>query len=152
IRCPRRIPEAWSLEELGRMYESAGTFDRYLPNGVQQSALLRAVLCVGYYSALRRSDLLVIQRAQLSPVGQPIPQHKKRGTEVLVAIPPDVNQEIDETYPRQIERVFAWPHRIEGFYSLWARMLERAGLPYGREHGLQKLRRTAVTHAEARRE
>jgi integrase len=152
IRCPRRLPEAWSLSELRQIYDAAGQFVTYLPNGVQRCALLRAVLNVGYYSALRRGDLTVIKRAQLSANGQAIPQHKKRGSEVLVCVPQHVIDEIDASYPASVERVFAWPHRIEGFYSLWHKLIRAAGLTHGREHGLQKLRRTAVTHAEATRE
>lgn len=152
VRVPRRLPEAWSLDELRNIYEAAGRFIRYLPNGVQQRSLLRGVLNIGYYSALRRGDLMKIKRVQLSANGQAIAQQKKRGSEILVVVPRHAIEEIDATYPPEVERVFAWPHRIEGFYALWHRLLDAAGLPSGREHGLQKLRRTAVTHAEATRE
>ena len=150
IRVPRREPQAWTLDELKRMYDAAGQFRRFLHNGVREGSLLRSTLLVGFHSALRAADLMRILRSELAPIGCAVPQQKKRGAEVIVRVPSEVIDYVDSEYPDDVSKVFAWPYRREHFYArLWHRMLNAAGLPCGREHGLQRLRRTAITHAEA---
>src|SRR5690606_26669516 len=119
----------WTLDELRAMYDAAGTFRRYLPNGVQQGALLRAMINVGFHTALRAGDLMTLRRVDLSPKGRPVGQAKKRGAQVVVSVPEYVIGEINRTYPDEVERVWAWPYRREHFYELWRKMLEAAGLP-----------------------
>lgn len=148
IRIPRQLPVAWTIDDLQAMLDASNRFDRYLHNGVPQFALLRAMINVGFYSALRASDLMRVRRHELSSSGLGVAQEKKHGSEVFVVIPQWVIDEIDETYPRTVVEVFAWPHSKVSFYDLWHRMLRVAGLPCGKREGLQKLRRTAVTYGE----
>lgn len=148
VRVPRRLPRAWSMDELQAMLAVARQFRLYLPNGVRRCDLLRAMILVGFYSALRPADLRTIRRDQLSPAGVPVSQAKKYGCEVLVRIPAWVIEEIDAGYPPDATLVYAWPHSHVAFYRLWKRMLTAAGLPNQKTEGLQKLRRSAVTYGE----
>lgn len=149
VRVPTRIPNAWTMQDLQTMLTACEQFTTYLPNGVQRGMLLRATILVGFYSALRATDLFTLRRDQLSADGSPVPQHKKHGSQVLCIIPDWVIDEIDARYPADVELVVAWPYRRETFYALWRKMLVAAKLPTGPRHGLQKLRRTAVSHGEA---
>lgn len=149
IRIARRLPDAWTLNQLDAMCKAAESETRYLPNGVRICDLLKATIYVGFYSALRAADLQQIRRGELSPHGVFVPQAKKHGDEVLVTIPQWVIEFIDDQYPVEIERVWAWPYRREYFYRVWNENVAKAGLQPGKRSGLQKLRRTSVTYGEA---
>ncbi|MCA9198911.1 MAG: site-specific integrase [Planctomycetales bacterium] len=149
IRIPKRIVSAWTLEELEAIIAAAAKDREFLSTGVRRGDLLAAILYVGYYSALRPQDVANLTRQQLAPRGTPIGQLKKHGDEVLCCVPQWVIEFIDQRYPSEQDRVFAWPNSMDHFYHhLWHPTLRAAGLPTGRFEGLQKLRRTAVTHGE----
>ncbi|MCA9198912.1 MAG: site-specific integrase [Planctomycetales bacterium] len=116
---------------------------------MKRGDLLRFIILVGFYTGLRRADLLSLRRSQLHPVGMPVPQSKRRGDEVLVRVPQWVVQEIDERYPPAFVQLFPGCSCQAWFSMWWNRLLTEAGLPTGKREGLQKLRRTSVTHAEA---
>lgn len=148
-RVPRTIPEAWTLEDLESMLASCDTFDQVMSNGIVRGDLLRAVVLVGYHTALRPADLRRLHRSQLLASGKPIPMEKRGGDQVLASTPDYVIDFINSTYGDE-SRVFAWPYREDYFYRrAWKPMLNAAGLPYDKRQGLQKLRRTAVSHGEA---
>lgn len=148
-RVPRTIPEAWTLDELERMMDACDTFGQFMTNGIRRGDLLLGVILCGYYTGLRPADLRRLKRSQLLESGQPIPMEKRGGDEVLAATPSHVIAFIDSAYGDEPD-VFAWPYRSEYFYRrAWKPMLKLAGLPFDKRQGLQKLRRTAVSHAES---
>lgn len=148
-RIPHRIPDAWTLDELRTMLDACGTYDECLPNGIYKSDVLRATIYCGFYTALRPSDLLSLERSSLRPNGSPICQAKKHGSQLLVTVPPWLIDFLNDHYPPAVRRAVGWPYARPYFYDLWKSMLRRAGMPYGKREGLQKLRRTAVSHGEA---
>ena len=148
VRISKRLPEAWTLEQLRSMTNSAATFTDVLPNGVIRGNALTAAICTGFYSALRASDLMRLSRCQVASGVGAVQQAKRRGDEVLVRLPEWFIAWINEAYPKKETRIVAWPHRLEYFYDAWDKMLLRANLPIGRTEKLQKLRRTSVTYGE----
>lgn len=149
-RSPRKIPDAWTLEQLKSMMMAAESFGTYMPNGVRKSDLLKSIILVGYHTVLRPSDVARLLRSQLVPDGEPVPMEKRLGDEVLVRTPNYVVEFIDRQYPKDVTKVFAWPYRREHFYQgIWKPMLRKAGLPDTKRDGLQKLRRTGVSHGES---
>lgn len=149
VRVPAKIPESWTIAELQTMLAACERYESYLPNGVRKAVLLKTVVCVGFYTALRAADLFCLHRKDLSVSGVPVQQQKKRGDDVLVVVPEWVIEMLNEHYPADVELVVAWPYRREHFYAAWKQMLRDAGLPYGPAHGLQKLRRTAISYGES---
>jgi hypothetical protein len=103
VKVPRRIPDAWSLDKLRTLYDAADGLCRYMPNSVKHGDQLRAVINVGSYNDLCAADLMTLCRADLSPNGRPVEQQKKRGAHVLVVIPQFVIDEINRTYPPEVE-------------------------------------------------
>lgn len=147
VRVPKKIPVAWTTDELDSMLtalENEPYFARYLINGVRRSSALKAVIYVGFYSALRPSDLLGLKLWQIkehSAVNQ-----AKKNTEILISIPQWTVDFIQREYPSSVTDL--WEFSSEHFYDLWKRLLPAAGLPSGATEGLQKLRRTAVSYGE----
>lgn len=149
VRVAKRVPDAWTLEELERMIASALTFRALLPNGVARGDVLVAAVCSGFYSGLRASDLFRLTRDQLIESGTAVQQAKRRGDEVLVRIPDWFTKWLDQAYPSKVVEVVAWPHGREYFYDAWDKMLKHAGMKTGPREKLQKIRRTTVTYGEA---
>lgn len=148
VRVPRRIPIAWSTEELARMIAAARTLRKYLPNGVRLGLLAEITIRVGYDTGLRCDDLLRLPRNCVNSSPTRISQEKKRGDQVLCRVRQST-MDLIATLPREECRVIAWPYRREYFYEgCWYKMLAAAGLPIGKSEGLQKLRRTSISHAE----
>lgn len=126
-------------------------FGEYMRNGVLLGDAIYAVICVGFYTALRADDLLALRRDELSPRGVPIGQAKKRGDEVIVRVPQWFIEWTERHYPATVALAVAWPYSRPTLYSHWKRMLRIACLSASSRDGLQKLRRTAVSHGEAAR-
>lgn len=121
----------------------------YLPNGVRLGLLAEVTLRVGYDTGLRCADLLALPRAALSAANsQRVEQQKKNGSHQLCRVRQSTLDAL-AGYPPEVWKVVAWPYAREHFYiGCWHKMLSLAGLPIGRTEGLQKLRRTSITHAE----
>lgn len=148
IVVPRHIPVAWTTDELAAMLGACGHMRRYLPNGVRLGLLAEVTVRVGYDTALRCADMFTLPRARLSTDFSRVTQQKKNGDELLCRVRRSTLDRVNQ-YPPEVLQVLAWPHKQQYFYEgCWFVMLRIAGLPIGKTEGLQKLRRTSVTHAE----
>lgn len=147
IKVPDKIPSTWSPVELGELAQAAAgeSFDVYWPNGVHAGQFWGAFIRFVYDTGLRLSDTLQLQKCHISPAGVVGLVQCKTGRRHYARIRPAtlaaVNQlaEVDG-------RAFAFPFSRAQFWVHWRRLLEAAGLPYGKyDNGPHKLRRTSAT-------
>jgi integrase len=107
VRIPQRLPTAWSQADLMRLLEAAGkTPGRFLFSGVRKAPFWRAWILVGYYSGLRRDDLLRLRFDDLRPDGKLFLVQHKTGTVVRCHLPPDAMEAIRATVPPKRRRLF----------------------------------------------
>jgi integrase len=129
---PTPMPEAWTVEEVGRLV----TATAQLPGPAGR--WFRALILVGYESGLRRGDLFAVQRSQIQPDGIVIRQHKT-GQPHLAPLRPET-VELVLSLPGDTPLSCPWGPKWYGV--LWARLRRLAGVPDG---CCQRLRRTGAT-------
>jgi integrase len=115
---------------------------------IKRSLWWTAFIMVAYDTALRRADLLELQRGQIGDDGQIVVKINKTQREHHCRVRPETIAAIDATYPPVRERIFQWPHCYKSLWDHWREIIHAAGLEANRQNGLQCLRRTSATHLE----
>lgn len=149
MREPRRLPQAWSLDELRRMIAAAEAVEGEYPNGIRIGQWWGLFLRLGYDTGLRRSDLLEVSVAGMRHGRFEILQQKSQRS-ILCRVAPATIAALERTIPPDRKKALPWPYSREVFWYHWRQyVIAPAGLLVGRKEGPQKLRRTSATHLEA---
>jgi integrase/plasmid maintenance system antidote protein VapI len=145
IRLDRRIPQAWTPEQLRSLIETVRAEPgRFRYSRVPRAAYWEAFIRVGYYTALRLGDLLNLRRDQIGPDGRFTVVQSKTGDGIVCQIRPDGMAAIDATFPPHRQLIFGGV--ISRYYhqQQFLRLLRSIGL-----RGSSKwLRRTGATALE----
>ena len=145
---PKRIPEAWTLDELQKLLAATDKLEGRYPNGIPKSAFWRALILVIYDTGIRRSDMLALRTDDLRD-GSLVLIIQKTAVEILRPLSPETIKAIKATFPPKRELIFDWPHGRNHLNTEWSRIVQAAGLPGGHRQGLHKLRRTSASHLES---
>lgn len=148
---PQLVPKAWTLEQLSRLWDACEAFDGDYC-GVRAAAWWKAFHLTAWDSGERTSAILAIRSEwiDLEAGTLEIPASVRKGGRkpatyqlkpaTVSALRPLV------TFGRKL--AFEFPGCRATFYHHYTRLLKLAGLPSGRTHKPQKLRRTFASFLE----
>lgn len=146
---PRRIPRAWTRDEMSRMLDAADRAQEYYRTGIRIGAFWTVFILLVYDTGLRLSDVLALTLAEVQ-TGEFEVAQEKTGEAIICRVQEVTLAAIAKTVPPQREKLLPWPYCREYFWKHWKEhVLLPAGLPVGRKEGPQKLRRTSASHLEA---
>ena len=128
VRQPVVLPQTWTVAEVQRLIEAANT--RWW------NTLLRGA----WYTGLRRTDLLLLERQQFDGEGvAEIVQHKT-GKRLAIAMPVSLLQELPH-----VGKLWTWRLSYETFRRQFAAIVKRAAIPRG---PFKRIRKSAGNEAE----
>ena len=146
----RPEPDAWSLEELGRIINACDEQRGRIGN-MPKRAFFKALTYLGYYTALRRSSMLNLRcsdftlKAKLLEV-RPETMKNRRGKKFIM--PADLLSAVRAIWSSDRDLLLPVPWtNPKPLYRVWDAILRQAGLPTGRRQKFHKLRRTSATAA-----
>jgi site-specific recombinase XerD len=147
----REAPDAWSVDELARLVQATTTFKTgAIHRGILHADLFRAIILVGYHTAIRKRSLLAIRIEDVDLTAGVITVRgstikNRRGRRFLV--PAYVINAIRAIWDPRRKRLFP----IHAGYAdkQIGALIAHAGLPRSPHHlgHFHKLRRTAATQA-----
>jgi integrase len=147
VKCPSKPPKAWTMPQLVKLVETAGTlrgcFQRF-PN-IRRASFWRGFVLLKYHTGLRLGDVLALRWSDIAENGMLTVTMRKTGdivhhqlsAEVLLAISPLKRSD----KPRVFGDLMNRSNVMEGF----RRLRHAAGLTEGTSRWL---RRSAATHIE----
>lgn len=146
VKCPRKIPVAWSQEELQRLIQTAANLKgSFLRSECPARLYFTAWILVAYETGLRYGDQASLKASQLrgdrlfviqSKTGNPI--GKRLSLQCLELVLQLVNLSPDGT-------IFSWAINEHNSRKRWKKLIASAGL-----QGTPKfLRRSGATYVEA---
>ncbi len=149
LRCQKRLPEAWSVEQFGKILEAAaaepGTFTLFeIPAGIWWTAFLLTLFDTG----LRVAAALALDAAAFDPatgwLSVPAELQKQKAGQAF------------KLHPQTVDVLAKLPRTGKLFPTRWKspkgplarrykQIVKRAGLPHGKRDGFHKIRRTVAT-------
>lgn len=154
LRQPQRIPVAWTLDQVNKIFEACAN----LPGeweGVPVSLCWIMAILVFWDTAGR---LQLVLRARVRDVlldhGKlfvPAEHIKGRRADQLITLHPQTLAVIRLTLPSQRELLFPYPYHKRRLHIHFKQILRSAGLPDDRQHMFHCFRRTAESYAARER-
>jgi len=158
LREYRGLPEAWTMEELGKIIaesrkQQTPKTGMLYPPGLYFPALI----LTAYDTGLRIRALRGIQRSAWKPERVEITaeanvmKHKVSQTFQVSEETRDALQNMLASAKSEHDSplLFPWPHSEEALHAAYRKILERCGLYTGPKDSFHKLRRTSATHLTA---
>ncbi len=150
LTIPKRVPTAWSLDEMRAILKAAGEVEGDvcgIPANLFWPALILALYCtglrIGALMKARTSDLDIESRWLKIPA-----EIQKQNADQVFRLPAETVDAIIATNLDGRERLFPWPYDPTGSKVLtrhYRKILQTAGLSDGRRDLFHKLRRTSAT-------
>lgn len=148
---PRIVPKAWTLEQLSRLWKACDAFDG-MYCGVRAALWWRAFHAVLWDTGERTAAVLAIRAEwiDLEAGTLEIPASVRKGgrTPMTYSLKPATVEAVRPLVAFGRKLVFNFPGCRATFYHHYTRLLKLAGLPSGRTHKPQKLRRTFASFLE----
>ena len=148
---PERTPQAWSVDDLRRLFDAAAKMPGELqgvPAGLWWVALLRVMWSTGE----RRSALLAAQWSWLDRASGVllVPSQTRKGGRKAMSyrLDPPALEALDAIRRPPREIIWPWPFCRETYWLHWSRLLRLAGLPDGRKRKSHSLRVSHASHLE----
>ena len=138
---PKRIPDSWMPEQVGRIVAAC---EQEPDDCGFTAAHWKALVLCYYYTCGRKGVILNALRGDVQDGCFILrAENQKRNNEQRPNLPQHVLDAV-AALP-ETERMFPWPYSVETFDKRYGAILERAGLPNGRRDKIQKLRRSGLT-------
>jgi integrase len=149
IRVPKRLPEAWSIDELDRLLTVAGSIEGTVC-GIPASLYWPALLMTAIETGLRKTPLLSLRVQHFDPERgwvRALAGTQKQKADQDLPISEQTVRLILATQPAGRELVFPWPFTDRHTLDVRLRaLLRQAGLAHGRRDMWHRLRRTCATY------
>lgn len=152
LTVPKRVPDSWTPEEVGRIFTSAKQEKGFLGWGGQEWI---ALLLAFYDTGARRNAMLTRLKSDVirctMKTGEECwsinfdPEHQKTATGQILAITDETYAAIQQMRPTESDLLFAVPYKGRSLYHAFTRIVKRAGLSHSRRDKFHKIRRTAAT-------
>lgn len=153
IVVPIRIPTAWTLPELQRLW----AYLERLPGdvaGVPANLWFLCLLSVLWNSGERIAPILSARWDQLDLTEGYLvckAESRKGGlSDKLHKLSPETCALLRQIIIPEREVIFFWPWSLSMLYDRWREILQRAGLPSGRERMFHAIRKSVATHTKLR--
>ncbi len=147
LKEPRRIPIAFSLEQISALLASA----RGEPGdiaAIPAPCLWTAFILVAFDTGARAGALWAIERKHVDLASGSIffpAENQKHGADQRLRVADDTLTAIEAMWLPDRDKLFPWPMSQPMQYHDWKRICKRAGLPTGRQHAFHKIRKTTAT-------
>jgi integrase len=150
IRPPKRIPRAWSVEELGRILDAAAATPGQIC-GIPKRTFFPALVLTLYEAGLRLSAALSLLVEHLDPRGFLfVPAElQKQGADQVFQLHPETLAAIRATEPADRKMLFPSSTDRKTLWKALRDILKRAGLPHGSRDMFHRFRRTSASHVAA---
>lgn len=148
LREPKRLPEAWWLQQYERILAAAKQ-ERGQVAGIAAERWWYALLLAMYYTGLRLRPLLELRWSEVdfdSSSLKAVAESQKQLEEQRFELPADALACLRAIQYPPRDVVFPWPAAKSELWRTYGRILGRAGLPMGRRHKFHKLRRTSASY------
>lgn len=149
IRVEKRSPDAWTLDEVNRLFDYVATLSGSV-GPIPANLWWKSILLAAYYTGLRLSGLLNVYWFQVDLEGnflRALTNKNKR--EQTFLIPEDLAILLKAIKKPPREKVWEYPYKDQKWpCRALRRIMDRAGIPAPRNlHGqlFQKMRRTCIT-------
>ena len=149
---PDRIPTAWTVDELRRVFQAAADPRTWRRDGHARAAFFAALLPVAYESGERVGALLAVAAADYArPTLMVRAEHRKgRKRDRCYRLTAATCDRVDAFLAGRTTGVlFAWGLNHAMLYHDFERIKRAAGIPPGRRVAFHQIRRTAATHFAA---
>lgn len=152
INCPKRVPDAWSDEQLVALMKACESAPGDIGK-VPASKFWPALVSVIYDTGERIGAILEITFDDIDQDGWMIVrgEHRKGGkADKGFKLRPETLKRIESIRQHQRHgRIFEWPYSQTFIWKKFAGCVEAAGLPSNRRTKFHKIRRTAASDFEA---
>lgn len=148
---PPLNPQAWREDEYRRLLAACDDpwFDRLRGGVVPLGRFLRAAIMLAYDTGVRLGDLLAADWRSLNDDGTLMVTMSKTGFLLPCPVAPETVEALRAIRQTGDSRLLPWPVHPRKLWRDHKRLRMVAGLPTGRGHAFQKLRRTSITMVEA---
>jgi integrase len=147
IRIKKRVPDAWSIDQLGRILEACAAQQGRVC-GIPASRWWVAFVLNLYDTGLRVGAALAARTEHLDPASGflfvPAEAQKQKSDQVF-HLHPQTLAAIAETRPADRDLLFPCSYNRHGLLDAYREILRQAGLPCDRRSLFHKLRRTSAT-------
>lgn len=150
-RAAPAIPEAWTVEEVGRIFQAARQHAGRRIAGIPAADWWLSLLMVLYDTGERRGATLATSPSDVSlDDGWVVFRRTKTGLPRFCPIHAETVAAVRRIYDPCRSLLWPWPYSREALEKRVRKILRRAGVAYGRGRGglLHKFRRTAGTLVE----
>ncbi|MFH1923801.1 MAG: phage integrase SAM-like domain-containing protein [Planctomycetota bacterium] len=144
----KRLPEAWTLEELARLLQACAETPGWI-GGLKACDFWQALVLVLYRTGLRRRADMEIEQSHvdLQTGWLFVPgENQKQKADQRFRLSEDAMDAIRRIWlpPRRL--LFPWPNRLRRLYYRFDTILGRSGLPSTRKDKFHKIRRTTASY------
>ena len=149
---PRRIPQAWSLDEMARVLAAVSAARGSL-DGIPERLWWRSLILAMWDSAERITALMSAEWKNYdhSTGWLLIPAEARKGArqDALYQFDDPTQAEIAQIVEPARDKIWPWPRDRSYLWIRYRKLLRRAGLPADRYSGFHKIRRTVASHYDA---
>ena len=146
-KLPRRTPNAWTLPEMQRLFKTARETKGWV-NGVKANVFWPALLAVLWETGERIGAVMSARKSDFRPPHLLIRAEARKGgrDDLMHVLTPATCHRVELAMAHDEPTIFFWSGAHSGLWSGWKRLVQRAGLPIGRDCGFHKIRRTAASY------
>ncbi|MBX7073108.1 MAG: site-specific integrase [Pirellulales bacterium] len=157
LREPKRLVDAWTLEEFAQILASSKSMGGWVGN-LPARHFWPALLLTAFDTGARIDALMKATPLQLH-LGRGIlripAEHQKHRTDQVFFLHSDTTAALSVIVAPEQEKIFPWPYeqnvrQWKALNRAYRGILLRAGLPHGRRDLFHKIRRTVATLIAAR--
>lgn len=150
---PKRIPRAWTQDELGRLVESCRQEIGFI-SGIPAADWWVAIHLVAWDSGERITPLLTLTWGCVDLSGGwlhvPAEMRKGKRADRVYRLAPDTVVALKRIREQKRSLVFPWDLNRNYLWNKYEPILERAGLPTDRLSKFHRMRKSVASHCEAR--
>lgn len=145
IKKPRRVIRCFTHAEIKQLLDAASKRRGRHKNGNRRADFWMAMIHSAYSTGLRRSDLLLVFKCDISPDGTLVIEQHKTGNPLCVRFSPEALKYIGRLSCTN-GLALPWPYRKDAMAPRFRMLRDVAGILRG---SLKWLRRSAGSYAEA---
>lgn len=151
VACAEKVPKAWTEEELIKLYAALRTTEGMV-GPVPAALWWEALHNVLWNTGERIEAIFSCKWADLDISGCHLyvrAQYRKCAKrEIMFKLLPETVRQIEQ-FPLRKGVILHWPQSRSMLYRKYTRILERAGLPSGRDSKFHRIRKSVASHIKA---